>query len=346
MGDVSLQLPALFGLWAGHHIAGTGSADLARRYAALAETQSEAGPRARRPAHARPGALLRGPLRGIARADRTGRSRSTIPIVHRDLTQRFGHDPRAGCGQLQGLEPLAPGLPRPGRFGDPRTICGGSREVDHANTTGLVLCFGTMTHIWLRQPDRVEAAAREALRLAEEMTLPLWHAWASIHLGWALSQQARRPASTRSRPGCARPGDRRRPLRAVPPRPRGRGVRPRGPARRGLGRLVPRRSRALARGHHRAYRRRSLPPPGRPVVAPGGGSSCRGRGGPLPSPGDRPRAGIALPGAARRDQPRPAVGRAGRARPRRATCSPRSSAGSPRASIRRTSRTPRRCSTS
>jgi predicted ATPase len=45
-----------------------------------------------------------------------------------------------------------------------------------------------MTHIWLRQPDRVEVAAREALHLADEMTLPLWHAWASIHLGWAVSQ--------------------------------------------------------------------------------------------------------------------------------------------------------------
>jgi predicted ATPase len=26
------------------------------------------------------------------------------------------------------------------------------------------------------------------LRLGEEMTLPLWHAWGRVHLGWALSQ--------------------------------------------------------------------------------------------------------------------------------------------------------------
>ena len=45
-----------------------------------------------------------------------------------------------------------------------------------------------MTYIWLRQPDRVLAAAREAIALAEEMTLPLWHAWGRIQLGWALSQ--------------------------------------------------------------------------------------------------------------------------------------------------------------
>ena len=63
-----------------------------------------------------------------------------------------------------------------------------TRLVDHANTTGLVLCFGTMTFIWLRQPDQVRAAAREAIALAEEMTLPLWHAWGRTQLGWALSQ--------------------------------------------------------------------------------------------------------------------------------------------------------------
>jgi hypothetical protein len=60
----------------------------------------------------------------------------------------------------------------------------GGREFNHANTTGLVLCMGTMTNIWLRRPNDVENAAREALRLAEEMSLALWHAWSRIHLGW------------------------------------------------------------------------------------------------------------------------------------------------------------------
>jgi predicted ATPase len=108
--------------------------------------------------------------------------------VHRDLTQRFGHDPRAAAANYKAWSLWHLGFPDQAASvirDNLRWI----REVDHANTTGLVLCFGTMTHIWLRQPDRVEAAAREALRLADEMTLPLWHAWASIHLGWALSQQ-------------------------------------------------------------------------------------------------------------------------------------------------------------
>jgi class 3 adenylate cyclase/predicted ATPase len=187
MADVSLQLPALFGLWAGHHIAGTGSADLAQRYAALAETQSEAGPR-----------LVGLRMLGLERfyegrfAEALALTSRALeiydPILHRDLAQRFGHDPRAAAANYKAWSLWHLGFPDQAASviqDNLRWI----REVDHANTTGLVLCFGTMTHIWLRQPDRVEAAAREALRLADEMTLPLWHAWASIHLGWALSQQ-------------------------------------------------------------------------------------------------------------------------------------------------------------
>jgi hypothetical protein len=37
-----------------------------------------------------------------------------------------------------------------------------TRELDHANTTGFVLCFGvTITNIWLRRPDRVENASEQ-----------------------------------------------------------------------------------------------------------------------------------------------------------------------------------------
>jgi hypothetical protein len=48
--------------------------------------------------------------------------------------------------------------------------------------------MGTMTNIWLRRTEQVERAAREAIRLAEEVTQALWHAWSRIHLGWALCQ--------------------------------------------------------------------------------------------------------------------------------------------------------------
>ena len=60
-------------------------------------------------------------------------------------------------------------------------------EIGHPNTTCMVLCYGVaLVHVWLRDAGRVEAAARDVLRLADEMSLALWHAWARVQLGWAV----------------------------------------------------------------------------------------------------------------------------------------------------------------
>jgi predicted ATPase len=48
-----------------------------------------------------------------------------------------------------------------------------------------------LTNIWLRDVDRVQTVAREALQLAEKMSLALWQAWGRIQLGWALAERAR-----------------------------------------------------------------------------------------------------------------------------------------------------------
>ena len=57
IGDVSLQLPAAYGKWVAPYIVGTGSGDLAERYAALAETSTRDRSAPGRAAHARSGAL-------------------------------------------------------------------------------------------------------------------------------------------------------------------------------------------------------------------------------------------------------------------------------------------------
>ena len=186
MGEVGLQLPPLFGLWAGHHIAGTGSSALADRYARLAEAQPDGGPR-----------LVGLRMLGLERFY-DGRFRESLaitkaglaiydPATHRDLAHRFGHDPRAASANYKAWNLWHLGLVEQAEL-TMRENLRWTRQFDHANTTGLVLCFGTMTYIWLRQPDQVLTAAREAIALAEEMTLPLWHAWGRIQLGWALSQ--------------------------------------------------------------------------------------------------------------------------------------------------------------
>ena len=188
IGDVSLQLPAMFGQWAGRHIAATGSAESARRFAALAETQPDSGAR------------LVG-LRMLAlESFFESRFRESLALTqqalesydetaHRDLCHRFGHDPRAAAMNYKAWNLWHLGFPDQASQtmeANLRWV----RELNHANTTGLALCYGvTLVNIWLRRPERVAQAAREALRLSEEMALGLWHVWAQVHHGWALSQQ-------------------------------------------------------------------------------------------------------------------------------------------------------------
>jgi class 3 adenylate cyclase/tetratricopeptide (TPR) repeat protein len=188
IGDVSSTIPALFGQWAYHYIGGTSTGEFAQRFAALAETRAETGPR------------LVG-LRMLAlERFHEGRFEESVallkkavdsydPIAHRDLAHRFGHDPRTAAANYQAWGLWHLGFPdQAARVSEDNLSR--TREIEHTNTTGLALCYGvTITNIWLRRPDRVETAAREGVQFAEEMSLALWHAFGLIHLGWALSQQ-------------------------------------------------------------------------------------------------------------------------------------------------------------
>ena len=192
IGDVSLQLPAAYGKWVSPYIVGARSGELAQRYAVLAEAQPEIGPR-----------LVGLRMLGLERFHE-GRFKESLalmskacdsydPAVHRDLALRFGHDPRAASANYQAWNLWHLGFPDQAACKIEESLRW-TREVNHVNTTGLVLCYGVnIANIWLRRPDRVEGGAREALLLAEENSLALWHAWAQIHLGWALSQLGTAP---------------------------------------------------------------------------------------------------------------------------------------------------------
>jgi predicted ATPase len=192
IGDVSSQLPAAYGKWVAPYISGTGSSELAERYVALAETQHETGPR-----------LVGLRMLGLERFHE-GRFRESLalmtracdgydPTKHRDLALQFGHDPRAASANYQAWNLWHLGFPDQAARKIEENLRW-TREVNHANTTGLVLCYGVnIANIWLRRPHLVEGSAREALRLAEDNSLALWHAWAQIHLGWALSRQGKAP---------------------------------------------------------------------------------------------------------------------------------------------------------
>ena len=186
-GDSALQFPAIYGLWAGRYLATSGSADLAERFAALAERDGETGPRliglrmlALEKFHA-------GHYReALALTDRS--IASYRPEEHSELKMRFGGDPRVAAGYYRGWCLWHLGRPDEAAA-QMETSLAWARQINHVNTTGLALCCGSLTTLWLRRPEQAEEAAREAIRVAEEMSLALWHARGLLHLGAALHRQ-------------------------------------------------------------------------------------------------------------------------------------------------------------
>src|SRR5262249_53033092 len=170
------------------HIGGTGSPELAQRYAALAEMQPESGPR-----------LVGFRMLALERFFE-GRFQEALviieraleiydPAIHRDLLRRFGHDHRTAAANYKAWTLWHLGFPDQAASTMEANLRW-ARELNHTNTMGIALCYGaTLVNIWLRRPDQVELAAREALRVADEMSMAQWRAWGLIHLGWALSQQ-------------------------------------------------------------------------------------------------------------------------------------------------------------
>lgn len=186
IGDASLQLPALYGRWAGAYVAGTDFGDLAQRFAAIAETLTESGPR-----------LVGFRMLGVERFHQGNFKESLTleqnsldaydPVLHRDLVNRFGHDPRAAATSYAAWNLWHLGCAeQAARMIDSNLHW--IKQVNHANTTGHAFSHGLITNIWLRRTRWVEDVAREELRLAEENSMALWHSYAQIHLGWALSQ--------------------------------------------------------------------------------------------------------------------------------------------------------------
>ncbi|MBI2718119.1 MAG: AAA family ATPase [Rhizobiales bacterium] len=188
LGDASLQLPALFGIWAGEHIAGRPAADIADRIMAIAQAEDLEGPK-----------LVGLRIVGLERFYE-GRFAECLKLVkasydgydparHRHLVQSFSQDPRAAAGNY-----LVWSLWFLGHASQAEAIIEENirwaRGLNHPHTTSLTLCYtGAAANIFLRRPERVRAAAAEGLALAEGASHALWQAWSLIHLGWAMSQE-------------------------------------------------------------------------------------------------------------------------------------------------------------
>jgi predicted ATPase/class 3 adenylate cyclase len=202
IGEPDLLIPAIYGLVAGRYIAVTPFAELAQRLGELTSVGRDSGARC---------VALRMLALEQFHAGQYSRSLDLVdqalaihdPAIHRDLAMRFGHDPRAGATNYRAWNRWLLGYPDQARTAAADALRW-AREIDHANTTGLVLCMGvSLTNIWLRDVDTVESAANEALALADKMSLALWGAWARSHRAWALSERGDRAALAEFAAGLA-----------------------------------------------------------------------------------------------------------------------------------------------
>ena len=227
IGDVSLQLPAVYGKWVAPYVAGTGSGELAQRYAALAETQPETGPR-----------LVGLRMLGLERfheghfkellALMTKACDGYDPIAHRDLALRFGHDPRAASANYQAWNLWLLGFPDQAA----RKIEEGlrwAREVNHANTTGSrpVLRGQHRAHLAASAGSGRKRRARGAASCRRQLDGALACFWAApARLGPVAAGHGAGPRRDRGRPARGAT-NRCRPARTLPSEPRRRRLCPR-----------------------------------------------------------------------------------------------------------------------
>ncbi|MGE0661289.1 MAG: adenylate/guanylate cyclase domain-containing protein, partial [Reyranellaceae bacterium] len=184
IGEPDLLAPALYGTFASRYINAQSFGDYAERMRTIIAT------------HPNDGHLCVN-LRMLAlKRFHAGEYRQCVDLVneairvydkarHRRLGYEFGHDPRsqaftyrAWCEWHLGFADRA--------LESVDEALSWAREVDHANTIGISLCYGmALTNIWRRDIPRVRAASEETIQLAEKKSLALWDTWSRIQLSWA-----------------------------------------------------------------------------------------------------------------------------------------------------------------
>jgi class 3 adenylate cyclase/tetratricopeptide (TPR) repeat protein len=186
LAEPQLLASAIYGLWANRYVGGK-PFDLTDRFNSVANSENDSG-------------LRCVGLRFLALEQfHSARFQSSLdyvqkalaiydPVAHRSLGFRFGHDPKSSAMTYKGWNLWHLGYPEQARTAVEEAL-NWARTIKHTNTVGIALCFGNLLHIWLRDINRAEAIATEALKYATEMSLGLWHAWSRIHLGWAIAHR-------------------------------------------------------------------------------------------------------------------------------------------------------------
>ena len=110
---------------------------------------------------------------------------------HRYLANNFGHDAQLSALCYLTWSSWILGYPEEaGRHSIAAAQL--TRELKHANSRGLGLCWGaTLPRIFLGQPDLAAGGAHELIAYSEEVGLSFWRAYGQVCLGWTHMAEAR-----------------------------------------------------------------------------------------------------------------------------------------------------------
>lgn len=190
LGDSPLRLPALYGEWAARYIRAQPTLDHATRYVRLADASSNVGQK------------MIGLRMLVLERFHEGRLSDALELVnealdlddlktHRNLALQFGHDPRAASLSYRSWILRHLGFAAKAAQASEQSLAW-ANQVGHANTIGFAWCWGNLLpNVLQRRFDEVANQARDLIRYADELGLPLWSAWSHVFLGWAETHRGR-----------------------------------------------------------------------------------------------------------------------------------------------------------
>ena len=188
LDDITLALPATYGLVAYTYVAGKPTLAAAKRFCALTERQPESGPRLVARRHLGIAYFHEGlfeEARDLYREVIAGYE----PAAHRALIHSYGQDNRVAAQCYLAVVLWVLGFPAQAADAAEQGL-DWATEVGHPFSLAYMRNIGAdWTYIWLRNAERVAHIARENLRLADAMSIAVFQAWSRIDLGWALAQR-------------------------------------------------------------------------------------------------------------------------------------------------------------
>jgi predicted ATPase len=203
LGQTSQLVPVLWGLFVFYLVRGEIQAahELAERLLGLAQSSKE--PESLLWAHHSAGAstLWLGEFTRAREHQEHGIA-LYAPQQHQSHAFLYGHDPGMACLSYASIALWLLGFPDQARRRSEEALAL-ARRLAHPNSLAYALDFAALLSQFLREGQRVQELADDAMTLTSEQKIPFWLAWGVMLQGWALGEQGQAEGLVQLRQGLA-----------------------------------------------------------------------------------------------------------------------------------------------